>query len=177
MVRTLESHSYSLLSPMVRTLESSLLSPMVRTPTFLLLYVINLLEELWLHGSEVLVEGEDHGVDHNAPAIGVHLVETLHKHLDGVVDAVGQGATSSSSSSHGGRCLGGRRTSHGLLSGNNESYMTCKQGWVISLYLGSCSAGRGRDSTGLLLFTLFPVIPIQVASKLGRGIVNINSNW
>lgn len=59
--------------------------------TFLLLYVIYLFEQLWLHGSQVLVEGEHHWVRGNAGTTRVHLVQTLHKHGDGVTDALGQG--------------------------------------------------------------------------------------
>lgn len=59
--------------------------------TFLLLDLVNLLEQLRLKGIEVLVEGEHHRISGDAATSTVDLVHPMKKHLDCLANGLGQG--------------------------------------------------------------------------------------
>jgi hypothetical protein len=64
----------------------------VLAQTFLLLHVIYLFEQLWLHGSQVLVQRQHYWIRGNAAPTRINLMKTLHKHGHRFADALSQGA-------------------------------------------------------------------------------------
>ena len=84
--------TYSLISQTQSLIFSSAFIYYSRQVTFLLLHVIDLLQQLRLHGGQVLVHGEHDGVCGHAATGHAHFLHALDEHVQRFLDGVGEGS-------------------------------------------------------------------------------------